>query len=63
MEAMDLMHEAQAVIDKEGLTVKGDRGQIKAHPLLATIRDSRAQFLMGLKHLNLDIEPLRDRGR
>ena len=52
------MHGAQAVVDKQGLTVSGDRGQIKAHPLLSVIRDSRAQFLMALKHLNLDIEPL-----
>lgn len=61
MEAFDAMHAAQEVVDVQGLTVAGDRGQIKAHPLLAVIRDSRAQFLMALKHLNLDIEPLRDR--
>lgn len=60
LEAFDQMHEAQRVVDKDGLTVRGDRGQIKAHPLLSVIRDSRAQFLMALKHLNLDIEPLRD---
>ena len=61
MEAFDTMHASQDVVDDQGLTVFGDRGQIKAHPLLSVIRDSRAQFLMGLKHLNLDIEPLRDR--
>jgi len=60
MEAFDLMHEAQALIDTQGLTVEGDRGQIKAHPLLAVVRDQRAQFLAGLKALNLDLEPLRD---
>ena len=59
MEAFDLMHDSQAVIDAQGLTVTGDRGNIKAHPLLAVVRDSRAQFLMALKHLNLDLEPLR----
>lgn len=58
LEAYDLMHDAQAVVDAQGLTVAGDRGNIKAHPLLAVVRDSRAQFLMALKHLNLDIEPL-----
>jgi len=63
MEAYDAMHEAQEVVDVQGLTVAGDRGQIKAHPLLAVIRDSRAQFLMALKHLNLDIEPLKGIGR
>lgn len=60
IEAYDLAHEAQAEIDKQGLTVEGDRGQIKAHPLLSVVRFSRAQFLSGLKALNLDIEPLRD---
>jgi len=63
VEAMDLMRQAQRVVTKDGLTVKGDRGQIKAHPLLSVIRDQRAQFLMALKHLNLDLEPLRDKGR
>lgn len=61
MEAFEQMKDAQAIVDKQGLTVRGDRGQIKAHPLLSVIRDSRAQFLMALKHLNLDLEPLRDR--
>jgi len=61
VEAMDLMRQAQRVVAKAGLTVKGDRGQEKAHPLLSVIRDQRSQFLMALKHLNLDLEPLRDR--
>lgn len=63
MEAYDEFQDAKVVVDKEGLTVRGDRGQIKAHPLLAVIRDARAQFLMALKHLNLDIEPLNGIGR
>ena len=61
LEAFDLMHRAQAVVDTEGLTVKGDRGGTKAHPLLAVVRDARAQFLLALKQLNLDIEPQHDR--
>lgn len=61
LEARELAEQAQALVDSEGLTVKGDRGQVKAHPLLAVIRDSRAQFLAGIKALNLDLEPLNDR--
>jgi hypothetical protein len=34
---------------------------MKPHPLLAAERDARSQFLQGLKSLNLDLEPLRDR--
>ncbi len=60
-EAYDAMHAAQAVVDEQGLTVKGDRGQIKAHPLLSVIRDARSSFLAALRALNLDLEPLRDR--
>jgi len=61
LEARDLMKKAQRLVNKEGLTTKGDRGQIKSHPLLATIRDARAQFLAGIKQLNLDIAPVHDR--
>jgi len=61
LDAFDLMNNCQEEVDEQGLTVTGDRGQIKAHPLLSVIRDSRAQFLMALKHLNLDLEPLRDK--
>ena len=63
IEAFDLLHAAQAIVDKEGLTVNGDRGQTKAHPLLAVIRDQRSQFFMGLKALNLDLEPVKSIGR
>ncbi len=37
--------------------------QRKPHPLLAAERDARAQMLAALKALNLDLEPLKDRGR
>jgi phage terminase small subunit len=60
-QAWDLWHASQAQVDREGLTVPGDRGGVKAHPLLAVIRDARAQFYQGLKSLNLDIIPPRDR--
>jgi hypothetical protein len=55
MQSLDLMADAQAQIDKDGLTVKGDRGQIKAHPLLAVIRDARSGFLQSMKALKLEI--------
>ncbi len=61
--AWDLWQEAQAVVDREGLTVPGDRGGCKAHPLTATIRDARSQYLLALKMLNLDLEPIKAVGR
>jgi hypothetical protein len=36
-------------------------GAPKPHPLLPIERDSRQAFLAGMKALNLDLEPLRDR--
>jgi P27 family predicted phage terminase small subunit len=60
MEAYDEFQKAKAVVDKDGLTVRGDRGGIKSHPLLATIRDCRSQFLTAIKMLNLDIIPSND---
>lgn len=60
LEAFDRMRGAQDVIRREGLQVKDRFGQMKSHPLLTTERDSRAQMLMALKALNLDLEPLRE---
>ncbi|MBU5635493.1 phage terminase small subunit P27 family [Geomonas sp. Red69] len=61
LEAFDRMRDAQAVIAKEGLTVKDRFDQPKAHPLTTVERDSRAAMLAALKALNLDLEPLQDR--
>lgn len=61
MEAFDRLKGAQEIIKRDGITFKDRWGQIKNHPLLTIERDARSQFLQGLKALNLDIEPLRDR--
>ncbi len=61
LEAFDRAQAARATIDGDGMTVKDKFGQTKPHPLLPIERDSRAAFLAGLKALNLDLEPLRDR--
>lgn len=53
--AWDLCRAAQEQIDLEGLTVAGDRGQTKAHPCAAILRDQRAQFFAGMKLLKLDL--------
>ncbi|MCP5010963.1 MAG: hypothetical protein GY942_13360 [Aestuariibacter sp.] len=60
LEAFDRMKEAQKVIAEDGLMIKDRFDQLKAHPLLTTERDSRAQMLTALKSLNFDLEPLRD---
>jgi len=61
LEAYDRAQAARASIDKIGMMFKDRFGCPKPHPLLATERDSRAAFLAGMKALNLDLEPLRDK--
>jgi len=61
LEAFDRAQAAREKIDLEGMTIKDKFDQTKPHPLLANERDSRAAFLSGLKALNLDLEPLRDK--
>jgi P27 family predicted phage terminase small subunit len=61
LESFDRAQAARQTIDKDGMTTTDKFGQIKPHPLLPIERDSRAAFLAGLKALNLDLEPLRDR--
>ncbi len=60
LEAFDRMKDAQQIVAKDGLMVKDRFDQLKAHPLLTTERDSRAQMMAALKSLNFDLEPLRD---
>ena len=57
LEAFDSMRQAQEQIEQDGATYRDRFGQTKAHPLLPVVRDSRAQFMAGLKALNLDLEP------
>ena len=56
LEALDRCQAARKQIDLEGMQVDG-----KKHCLLQTERDSRAAFFQGIKTLNLDLEPLKDR--
>jgi P27 family predicted phage terminase small subunit len=63
LEAFDRMRDAQKTLSAEGLIVQDRFMQQKAHPLCTVERDSRSQFMMGLKQLNLDIEPLKNIGR
>ena len=56
LEAFEMMQKAIKLVETEGYTTKGDRGNIKAHPLMAVIRDCRSQFLGAMKQLKLDID-------
>lgn len=58
--AYSLEIQCQRQIDSEGLTYKDRFEQPKQHPLLACLRDARAQKLAAIKSLNLDVEPLQN---
>ena len=75
-EAFDRAQACRREIEKDGMVLDDDdggqktgalfdagkkAGKRKPHPLLPIERDSRAAFLAGMKALNLDLEPLRDR--
>jgi P27 family predicted phage terminase small subunit len=55
LEAHMRCREARQRIEQDGMVVNGRDGQPKPHPLLAVERDSRAQFLAGLKALGLQL--------
>ena len=56
-EALDAMRAAEAKVAMDELTVTDRLGAPKAHPLLATIRDSRAAMLTALRRLGLEPHP------
>jgi hypothetical protein len=61
-EAADRIASVRAQIDNQGelLVIKGVP---RVNPLCAVERDQRAALVRAIRALNLDIEPLRDRGR
>ena len=61
--AYSLELDCQDQISREGLTIKDRFDQDKPHPLLASLRDARAQKLAALKALCLDLEPMKTIGR
>src|SRR5262252_2491530 len=62
-EALDRIREAQAAIRQHGALVADRYGGLKQNPACFLERDARAGMLSALRALNLDLEPLRDRGR
>lgn len=62
LEAHDRMREAQAAVAKDGAYISGRWGP-RSHPGLAIERDSRLQFLRGLRELGLDLEDTRPPSR
>jgi phage terminase small subunit len=62
-ECQDRIREAQRAIRQHGALVPDRYGVPKQNPACLLERDARAGMLSALRALNLDLEPLRDRGR
>jgi hypothetical protein len=60
-EAQDRIASVRAQIDQQGEMLMV-RGLPRVHPLCAVERDQRSALVRALRALNLDVEPLRDRG-
>jgi phage terminase small subunit len=60
LESYDRINAARCAIEKEGMQIVDRFGQVRPHPLLTVERDARSQFMLGMKSLNFDLEPLRD---
>jgi phage terminase small subunit len=60
MQALDRLHEAQALIASEGLMITDRFGQKKAHPATTVEREARAGLMQCFKALNLDLESLEE---
>lgn len=58
LEAFDRMRAAQAAIERDGLVLRDRYNQLRNHPAATIERDARSGFLLGMKALRLDIEPL-----
>ena len=57
IESFCRMKQAEAILDKEGLTFLNHFGEVKEHPAVNMERKARAQFLLAIKQLNLDVLP------
>jgi P27 family predicted phage terminase small subunit len=57
-ESLQLYRKANALVEREGLTVQDRFTQVKPHPAIQIARDAAATYLSALRALNLDLEPL-----
>lgn len=55
-EAMDRLRQVQAQIAADGLTTKGYKGQVKAHPLLQVEAEQGRAMMAAFRGLNLDLD-------
>jgi P27 family predicted phage terminase small subunit len=54
-EARGRARQAREMVQNEGSTYKDDRGNLKAHPMIAVERSAEASFLSAFRLLRLDL--------
>ena len=60
-ECVGRIEQARALVEKDGPLIPDRFGVPRPHPMLAVEHDARAQLLLTLKQLHLDLEPLEPR--
>ena len=55
VEALDSALEAEKLVTEHGRLIPGDRGGLRANPMLTVSRDCRRRLLDALKTLNLEL--------
>ncbi len=60
-ECLDRMRAAQRAIDEHGEMTLDRYGCPKINPAVVLEKDSRAHFILAIKALQLDLEPIRNR--
>jgi Phage terminase, small subunit len=55
MEARGRVRQCREQVEQDGPTYRDDRGNLKAHPLLATERSAQAAFISAMRLLRLDL--------
>jgi P27 family predicted phage terminase small subunit len=56
-EAWDRLQQAREQLLRDGLTIGGREGGMRAHPCVSIERDSRIAFARLIRELDLDVEP------
>jgi P27 family predicted phage terminase small subunit len=60
LSSLDRLREAQAIIRKEGLLIKGSRGYAKPHPAVLIERQARDGLLKNLMAIGLQYDPVQE---
>jgi hypothetical protein len=61
LQALSEVDRMLEVVEKDGELIPGQKGVLKPHPLLVSIRDNRLIFMRAMKQLGLPADDKKDR--